>query len=54
MEQTNTLAETIEYKTLGGKDLRTNKLKRQDKHLVGFDIHQKLLFEKAKRDAEAQ
>lgn len=53
MEQTNMLAGSIEYKTLGGKDVRSNKLKHQDRHLVGFDIHQKLLFEKAVRDAEA-
>jgi len=38
-EQTNALASTIEYKTQGGKDVRSNKFKRQDRHLVSFDIH---------------
>lgn len=51
-EQTNALASTIEYKTQGGKDVRSNKLKLQDLHLVQFDISQKLLFEKAKKDAD--
>lgn len=52
-EQTNALASTIEYKTVGGKDIRSNKLKNQDKHLVQYDISQKLLFEKAVKDSQA-
>ena len=48
------MAHTIEYKTQGGKDVRSNKLKLQDRALVNFDISQKLLFEQAQKKAEAE
>ena len=46
-EKTMGLAGTIDPKTVGGKDIRTTKQKRQDANLVKFDIAMKKNFDNA-------
>ncbi len=46
-EKTVNLAGTIPPKTVGGKDVRTQKQKRQDAHLIKFDVAMKNNFDNA-------
>jgi len=41
LQKTQSMASTIPPKTIGGKDMRTNKTKRMDRHLIKYDVAQK-------------
>ena len=47
MEMTSATASTIGPRLVGTKDIRTNKQKLQDAHLVQFEVAQKNLFDTA-------
>ena len=38
LDQTNTIGATLPPKSVGGKDIRTNKMKLQDNYLLKFDV----------------
>lgn len=46
-EQTMETSNTIPPPTVAGKDIRTEKQKRIDKHTIGFEVMQKTQFDKA-------
>jgi len=54
MQKTLKLQDTITAPTVGGKDIRSNKQKLQDNHLLKFKVAQKLLFEDAQANDEKE
>jgi hypothetical protein len=41
------LSSSIQPPTVGGKDVRSNKQKLQDKRIISFEVNQKKLFDSA-------
>ena len=54
MQKTFKLKDTITAPTVGGKDIRSNKQKMQDNHLLKFKVAQVLLFEDAQANDDKE
>ena len=54
LEETAAIGSTLPPKTVGGKDIRTNKMKKQDDHLLRYDVTMAKNFQSAQQAHEEE